>query len=52
MFHRLITSFAHDVSCIELLCKRDAVAVSTQHDDLLGAQALRGDDAAQADSRR
>src|SRR5439155_17504046 len=45
---RLIAPFTYDLSCTELLCECDALGMSTQHDNLLSAQALRGGDAAQA----
>ena len=46
---RLVAALAHDVGCAELFSERDPVGMPAQHDDLLGAEPPRGDDAAQAD---
>jgi hypothetical protein len=42
-------SFAHDVSCAELLPQRDPPWVAAEQDDSLGAETLRRDHSAQAD---
>ena len=47
---RLVSSLADDVRRPELARERDPVRVPAEEDDLLGAEALRGDHAAEADS--
>ena len=46
---RLVAALAHDVGGAELARQRDPVGVAAEDDDLLGAEALGGDHAAQAD---
>ena len=46
---RLLAALADDIGRTEVLRQRDAVVVTAKDDDLLGAEALRGDDAAQTD---
>ena len=46
---RLFAAFAHDGCCAELTRELDPVGVTAHDDDLLGAEALRRDHAAQAD---
>ena len=46
---RLLAALADDVGGAELAGERDPVGVAAQDDDLLGAEALGGDHAAQAD---
>jgi hypothetical protein len=46
--YRLVASFAHCVGCAELPGQRDPVGMPAQDGDLLGAEALDGDHAAQA----
>ena len=45
----LLAALADDVGGAELARERDPVGVAAHDDDLLGAEALGGDDAAQAD---
>jgi hypothetical protein len=45
---RRIPSLADDIGRAESACERDPVGVTTEHDDLLGAEPPGGDDAAQA----
>jgi hypothetical protein len=47
--HRGIFALAHDVGRAELFSERDAIGMASEHDDLLGTEALRGDYAAQTD---
>ena len=46
---RLLAALADDVGRAELLRQCDPVRVAAEQDDLLGAEALRGDHAAEAD---
>ena len=46
---RLLAALAHHVGGAELPGELDAVRVAAHDDDLLGAEPLRRDDAAQAD---
>ena len=46
---RLVAALADDVGRAELPRERDPVGVAAEQDDLLGAEALRGDHAAEAD---
>ena len=46
---RLVAALADDVGGAELLSERDALGVVAEQDDLLGAEPLRGDHAAEAD---
>ena len=48
-FDRFLAALAHDVRRAECFRQRDAIGMATQNDDLFGAEALGGDDAAQAD---
>ena len=48
-FHGLLAALAHDIRCAERFRQCDPVGVAAQNDDLLGAEAPGGDDAAQAD---
>jgi hypothetical protein len=45
----LVASLAHDVGCAELLREGNPVGMAAHDDDLVGAEAAGGDDAAQAD---
>jgi len=47
--NRFVASLAHDVCCAELFSECDPVGMPAEDDDLLGAEAPRGDDATQAD---
>ena len=46
---RRLAALAHDVCRTELTRERDAILVTAQHDDSLGTEASRCDDAAQTD---
>jgi hypothetical protein len=48
--HCGIAAFAYGVGRAELSGERDPVGMAAEHDDLLGAEALRGDHTAQTDS--
>src|SRR5207249_10779592 len=45
----LLATLAHDVRCAELLRQGNPVGMAAHHDNLLGAEAARGDDGAEAD---
>ena len=47
--NRLIASLAHDVCCAEFSSECDPVGMPAEDDNLLCAEAPRGDDATQAD---
>ena len=46
---RFVAALADDVGRAELSRERDPVSVPAEHDDLLGAEPLRGDHTAEAD---
>ena len=46
---RLLAALAHHVGCAELPCECNPVRMAAEDDDLLGAETLRGDHAAQTD---
>jgi len=48
-FDRFLATLADDIGRAELLRQFDAIFMAAHDDDLLGAQAFRGDHAAQAD---
>ena len=47
-FNSCVPAFAHDICCAEIARQRDSVGVSTEHDDLLGAEPAGGDHAAES----
>src|SRR6476646_8345082 len=49
-FDTLFTSFADDIGCAKFFCQFDAVGVSSHDDNLLSAETLGSDDAAQSNS--
>src|SRR5205085_11530712 len=49
VFHRSIAWLTDDIRCAERFAERDAVGMMAEENDLLGAAAPSGDDAAQTD---